>query len=93
MHLKSVTGDHFLHLMLTIMVIFKATTVHCCTAEADGFLTIIALRLNLMGYTTLEVEWESICLIKTSKTVIQEFTGYQMGSMGSTVKILCYLQK
>ena len=35
-----------------------------------------------MGYTTLEVGWESIYLIKTSQTVIQEFAGYQMGFNG-----------
>ena len=62
--------------MLSTVVILKAKTVHCCTTEAGGFLTIIALRLNLMGYTTLEVEWESTFLIKTSQNVIQEFTGY-----------------
>ena len=73
--------------------IFTVTIAHCCTAEAGGFLRVIAIRLNLMDYTTLEVGWESIHLIKTSQTVIQEFTGYQMGSMGSTVKIPCYLQK
>lgn len=92
-HLKSITGDRSLHLMLTTMVIFTATISHCWTADAGGFLRVIAIRLNLMDYTTLEVGWESIHLIKTSQTVIQEFTGYQMGSMGSTVKIPCYLQK
>ena len=75
------------------MVIFTAIIVHCWTAEVGGFLRVIALRLNLIGYTTLEVGWESIYLIKTSQTVIQEFTGYQMGFNGSTVNILCYLKK
>ena len=55
------------------------------------FVTTSAIRFILVGYTTLESTWESVCTTTTFLLNIQEFTDYHMSSM--TVTILCYLQK